>query len=171
MDLIREEVNKKIFVDGEDKIYSMVNMGSYVGHKHRQWYESAPEMWTLMFYDEKRDDGQNLHMESLIDDSGNYTRFLIELGNQTRAIQIHNGRVYSDTITDYGRELGDSFVALDGDIYSSGSIPLRDYLITKPKFSSGDQLYEGELSNNDMIANFLNKDNELRESITDSKKR
>ncbi len=174
MELIKEEKNKKVFIE-DDKVYTMLNMGSYVGHKHRQWYASAPEMWSLMFYDEKRDDGQELHMEALIDDSGNYIRFLVELGGQTRAIQMHNGRVFSDIITDYStnsnEQLGGVFTALDGDIYSPNSIPLNDYLFANPNFYSGDQLYEGELSNNDLIANFVNKDNELRESITNNKKR
>ena len=41
MELVREEKNKKVFVEN-NKIYYMLNMGSYVGHRNRSWYASKP---------------------------------------------------------------------------------------------------------------------------------
>ena len=174
MELVSEDGKKKVYKDGDNKIYSMLDMGSYVGHRTRQWYESAPEVWMLMFYDEKREDGQDMHIEALVDDKGNYMRLLIDLGDERRSIQIHNGMVYSDTVSKMSGThdglFGDTYVALDGDIYSGSKAPLNDYLVLNPIFYLNDEVYEGELSNNDFILAFLQKNTELKEIIEQKRK-
>ena len=174
MELIKEDLNKKIFKDGDNKIYSMLNMGSYVGHRKREWYASAPEAWRLMFFDEKREDGKECHIEALVDDNGNYMRFLIDLGNVRRAIQLHNELVFNDVIIENGDSLdgaiGDTYVAIDGDIYFGPKVLLEEYLSTTPEFSSGDTVFKGEIPGNDLIAEFLNKNEELKKMLEPNKK-
>ena len=54
MELLKEEKGKKFFLEDENKVYCMLDMGAYVGNRFRAWYEEAPEVWRLMFLDEKR---------------------------------------------------------------------------------------------------------------------
>ena len=95
MELVREENGKKIFVDG-DRSYTMIDMGSYVGHMYRDWYEAAPEVWILM----QSDDG-NSKIESLVDSNGQYIRFVADEGNVRRIIAtgisgLHSRRTRGD---------------------------------------------------------------------------
>lgn len=175
MNLVREDKDKKIFIDGNNKFYSMINMGNYVGHRDREWYDSNPDVWVLMFYDEKRTDGKTLHIEALLDDEGNYIRFIIELEGQKRVIQLDNGKVFKDTITEIKDisdwPFGDEFIALDEDIYSRKCVLLDSYLNSNSSFYLGDRVYSGELSNNNLIFEFLRKNDELKEKLGHSKKR
>lgn len=174
MELLREEKNKKVFVENY-KLYHMLNMGSYVGHRNRSWYASKPAVWILMATDEKCEDGEILHMEALVDDRGDYTRFILQKGEIKRVLQLQNGRVYSDTINDTrnGADpigLGQTYVAMNGDIYSDEQIPLNEYLSYEPEFSLNGETFDGEVPSNSVIEDFLTRNNQIRTSLNTSRR-
>lgn len=173
MELIKEEANKLVYKDG-NKIYTMLNMGNYIGHASREWWEATPEDWRLMFYEEERGNGNNLLMEALVDQFGGYMHFWISLGNMKRVICLDGGMVYRDSIVEEISSdglLGDSYVALNCDVYSSDRVLLNDYLNVRLPFKLGEQVYEGDLSDNSLIVEFLNKNDELRETMNQGRKR
>lgn len=173
MELIKEENNKKVYRDG-NKIYTMLNMGNYIGHASRNWWETTPEEWRLMFYEEEREDGKKLSIDALVDQFGGYMHFWISLGNMKRVICLSGEMVYSDSIVEKISSdglLSDSYFALNGDKYSSNSFLLDDYLNTKLPFRFGEQVYEGELANNNLIIEFLKKNDEIRESMNQGRAR
>jgi len=174
MDLKYEDGDIKIFSDGDNKKYTMTNMGSYVGYKSREWYEPVPEVWILTSYDEKLDNGEILHMEALVDDVGSYIRFLIDKGDKTRTIQMQYEMIYKDIITKRPNSIGNlggtKFVALDVDLYSGSGVLLEDYLTCQPTFSSEGEIYNGELSDNNLIAEFVRKNEELKDRLNSNQK-
>ena len=153
MELIKEEENKLVYKDG-NKIYTMLNMGNYIGHASREWWEETPDDWRLMFYEEKREDGKKLFMEALVDQFGSYVHFGISLENKKRVISLKSGMVHSDLIVEkissYGL-LNESYVALNCDAYSSNRVLLNDYLSVRLPFRLGERVYEGDLSDNSLI--------------------
>lgn len=175
MELVREEKNKKIFVEG-NKTFYVANMGSYVGHRNRQWYSSKPEVWILMGMDEKCQDGEILHIEALVDDRGDYMRFIMQKGDIKRVLQLQNGRVYSDSINDAreGKDLlgmGKTYSALDGDIYSDEQIPLYEYLSLEQRYTSNGETYDGEVPNNDVLKEYMLASENLRAAQRKASKR
>ena len=158
MKLVVDTKNKKIFVDG-NKRYQMIDMGSYV--RNVAWYESAPEVWTLMAFDEREEDGSVFHLEALVDNRGNYIRFILEKGNQKRVILIENGQVYSDTLTDNGV----TYLGVEEDIYTGNKYPLDEYLNSKVDYMSEGKIFSGKLTSNDTLKHFLSVNNELQNSL------
>ena len=145
-------------------MYTMLNMGSYVGNKSREWYEESPEVWKLMFLNEKAETGERKHIEALVDDRGDYIRLLVDSGGSRRVIQLSQGKVYSDIIVekfDNDGMSGNSYVALDGDILSTNMVPLDEYLATPQKFVLDDKPYTGPLTDNSSIIDFISKGEEL----------
>lgn len=174
MDLEYEDGKVKVFSDGDNKKYTMTNMGSYVGHKDREWYAPVPEVWILTSYDEKLDNGEILHMEAQVDDVGHYISFFIDKGDKRRVIQMKHEMVYKDVITKRPNSIGDlggtRFVALDVDLYSESDVSLEDYLTCQPTFSSEGETYNGELSDNNLIAEFVRKNEELKARLNSNQK-
>lgn len=168
MELVREENGKKIFLDG-DRSYTMIDMGSYVGHMYRDWYEAAPEVWILM----QSDDG-NSKIESLVDSNGEYIRFVADEGNVRRIIQMDGGKVYNDSIVIGADELdgsmGPSYVAKDGDIYSGESEKIEEYLLHQPEFLWDGNPYEGDFPENELFTDFMEKNIELNKMLNQDKK-
>ena len=166
MKLVREEKKKKVFTE-DNKIYYVLDMGSYVGHKSRQWYSSKPEIWILMASDEQCKDGETLHIEALVDDCGDYMRFIMQKGDIKRVIQLQHGRVYSDTIDDSYS----TYLCMDGDIYSPNQVALDEYLSYEPEFSLNDSIYEGEIPSNDSLGEFLHSNEKLRNALRNTSRR
>lgn len=173
MELCKDEKTKKVFMEDENKMYTMFDMGSYVGHKNRPWYAQKPEVWRLMFYDKKLSDGRVIHIEALVDDKGNYTRILVEMDKVRRAIQIINGMVFNDSIVKFSSDdlYNEGFTFLDGDIYSEHKIALEKYLSTSKEFELDGEPYAGEVVNDALIIEFLEKNKELIEIIAEEKRR
>ena len=169
MELVREENNEKVFI-GDNKVYYMLNMGSYVGHRNRPWYAAKPQIWILMATDEKCEDGEIFHIEALVDDRGDYTRFIMQKGDIKRVIQLQSGRVYSDTINDTrtvcdSLGLGETYVALDLDIYSIERVRLGEYLESDQQFSLNGENFDGDVPSNESLKEFLSANETLRKTI------
>ncbi len=172
MELLVDNKDKKVFID-DDKYYTMLDMGVYVGYRLRLWYENNPVIWKLMLLDEVSKNGQYKHIEALIDDKGDYSRLLVEINNVKRVILINNGCVYSDSIVSnfsFDGISDDSFYALDEEIYSDKIVPLDKYFGGTQSFYLKGKLYTGEVVNNNLVIDFLNKNNELVEFIESDKK-
>lgn len=90
MELIDENNERKIYQE-DNRIYTMVNMGDYIGHRSREWYQKGDDAWYLMFLDEYQNNDKIRHMEALVDYTGRYLRFIIEQGNEKRIVLVGNG--------------------------------------------------------------------------------
>lgn len=163
MELVTEDKNKKVYVDG-NKTYTMLNMGNYIGYKQRQWYEQSQDIWMLMSYDEN-----NVHIESLIDDLGGYIRFIVSSNGISRVVQLNNGSVYNDSLVWNVTTDGiakESYVALDGDIYSNNKFRIDEYLSQKQAFIKDGQPYDDVVTDNTLLINYIQKNIELGELIS-----
>lgn len=87
---ILNEENKKTFLmeRGNYNVqFTLLNMGNYVGHKNRQWYESAKPHWETMLVDIiSQDPSKCLTGEFLIDSNGDFQRLLISDNNGNKRI-------------------------------------------------------------------------------------
>lgn len=172
MELLKEEKGKKFFLEDENKVYCMLDMGAYVGNRFRAWYEEAPEVWRLMFLDEKRQNDEITHIEALTDERGNYIRLSVDDGEVKRTIQMDNGLVFNDSIVKVSNDkdmFGENYTALEGDIYSKNKIPLNEYLSQKQEFHLSGREYTGHATDNNLITNFFIKNDELLKTIEEKK--
>ena len=172
MELLKEEKGKKFFLEDENKVYCMLDMGAYVGNRFRAWYEEAPEVWRLMFLDEKRQNDEITHIEALTDERGNYIRLSVDDGEVKRTIQMDNGLVFNDSIVKVSNDkdmFGENYTALEGDIYSKNKIPLNEYLSQKQEFHLSGREYTDPATDNNLITNFFIKNDELLKTIEEKK--
>lgn len=172
MELLKEEKGKKFFLEDENKVYCMLDMGAYVGNRFRAWYEEAPEVWRLMFLDEKRQNDEITHIEALTDERGNYIRLSVDDGEVKRTIQMDNGLVFNDSIVKVSNDkdmFGENYTVLEGDIYSKNKIPLNEYLSQKQEFHLSGREYTGPATDNNLITNFFIKNDELLKTIEEKK--
>ena len=163
MELIRDEKDKKIYADEGTKLYTMINMGEYIGHSSREWYEDAPEAWRLMFYDEMLKDGKKKHIEALVDELGDYTRIIVELNGSKRILQLSGNWVVSDSVvTNLSDDdiLGDFYTAVNNDSIQRRP-RLAEHLSTKQTFTRDGETYTGDVVDNGLVLNFLQKNKEL----------
>ena len=166
MECILETEEKTVYKDG-NKTYTLINMGGYVGHRAREWYEPAPDFWELMFFDEEKNDEEKHHIEALIDDFGRYTRFIIEHGTTKRVLLLSNGFVYSDYIndtSDYKNPLGlgKLYYSLDRGYYDQDCPFLTDYLFSEHTFMSSDgEVFSKRVPGDEEIDDFLDKNIKL----------
>ena len=161
MECIFEDNKKRIYQEG-NKIYTLVNMGSYVGHRLRQWYETAPDFWKLMFIDEEKH-----HVEALINDNGDYISLIVEHGNTKRGLSLSNGYVVSDLIEDASKvkrpiQLGELYYSVDKDIYDKNLIHMNDYLSMEHTFTSEDgRVFDKPIPSDSEIIDFFDKNEKL----------
>ena len=166
MECILEEKTKRIYQDG-NKVYTLLDMGAYVGHRSRQWYEKAPECWRLMFYDEKTEDGKICHAEALVDQFGEYTRLIIEHGSTKRVLMFTMGTVHYDAIDDTSGVkdllgLGKSYYSLNKDIYDSGRPRINDYLNLEHTFISEDgKVFDKSIPSDSEVVDFFAMNDKL----------
>ncbi len=92
MELVTEDENRKIFRE-DGKFYTMINMGSYVGHQRREWWETPQDAWFLMMYDIVVNDKKAVRMDALVDSLGTYSRIGVEQNGERQYIFLRNGNV------------------------------------------------------------------------------
>ena len=168
MELVREEQSKKIFNDG-DTSYTMIDMGSYVGHMYRDWYETPPEVWILM----QVDDGQS-KVEGLVDSDGQYIRFIADLGSVRRVIQLNNGKVYDDSVVvgidPFDGTMGPSYIATEKEPYSKDAETVEEYFSHDQEFLWKGTKFEGDIPGNDLFVDMIEKNVEINKLINENKK-
>ena len=162
MELIEDLEKRKLFQE-DGTTYTMLDMGSYVGHRNRPWYKHPAPKWYLMAMD---DEVENVHVETLVDDKGHYIRFLIDKGPIRRVLLLHYGFVFSDTIVVPTEEgFGKSYAALDGDAYSGEKYALEEYIASPKPFDLHGEAIPGEIPSLDIVTKYLNANNQLYEEI------
>lgn len=158
---------KKVFIE-DGKVYTLVNMGNYVGHKNRQWYEESPDFWKLMFYD-----ADDIHIEALIDDFGDYLRLIADKADVRRILQLNGNKVLSDTVckvdSDSPMGFSDSCVAYHDKYGDSDNPSINEYLTSEPVFKSdnGEEFEEEVPGNTDIIA-FIDKNDNLVDVVNNT---
>lgn len=91
MELVTENRKRKIFRDEENsKFYTMINMGEYVGHRNRDFWQNPNDAWFLMMYDEIKNDKKIAHMDALVDSSGYYSRICLEQNGERKFMFLRN---------------------------------------------------------------------------------
>jgi len=134
MELVTENEKRKIYRDKENgKFYTMINMGEYVGHVNRDFFQKPSNAWFLMMYDEIKNDKKIAHMDALVDSSGYYSRVGLEQNGERKNMFLRNNiitEIYTEKTSD------------------SEKIPNYPYK-----------------SKEEMLQEFLNKNQELQELI------
>ena len=159
--------NGNIIYRNENKEYKFINMGEYIGYNTRQWYESAPVCYRLMAYNESQDDGV-LHIEALIDSIGDYSRLIVKKGIEERVISLSGKFICEDVVYVMGDSNEfiprDRYVAFEDDYATK--VKYEDYFGKEKTFvSESGKTYEGEVTKDDYITNFMRKNVELSHMV------
>ena len=92
MERCTDEAKKKEFLmkkEGYNVRFTLLDMGSYVGHQHRQWYQKATPHWETMGISvDTEDTSKSLDSEFLIDSNGGFQRLIIEDKNGNKRILL-----------------------------------------------------------------------------------
>ena len=164
MEIIENDKKEKVLIDKYDnfvKKYVFINMGDYVGYKTRQWYESAPDCFRLMICDQFQDDKIVSHIEALVDDSGEYSRIMVDkYGCFRRVILIDKGMILEDSLNKilengFGEEISKSFESDN----NFSKVKLRDYL-------QEDDILE----TNDFVLEFLDTNEKFKNEFKGKKR-
>lgn len=164
-----QEENGNLVFDNETESFTFVDMGNYVGHQSREWYEESPSCWRLMFFDEKKEDFP-IHIEALVDSAGYYSRIMICQGNSRRILLINGNVIDEDMICEFDPEEPlfpkKTYIAFE-DQYKEKTHPsLQTYLSHKQQFlSHNGEVYIGDLSSNNYPNHFLMSNMELAKLI------
>ena len=166
MELIEDSEKRKVYKE-EGTTYTMLDMGSYIGHRNRPWYQKPAPVWYLMSMDETTEKGTT-HVESLVDDMGNYIRFIIENGPIRRVILLQGGMVFSDSVVIVDQDddgFGPNYSALDEDPYSEKRYPLESYILNPLPYDLKGEELPGEIPSLDILARYLEANNNLYNEI------
>ena len=143
-----------VFYDGDEK-YTFVDMGNYIGHQNREWYENGKSNWMLMFYDNQKDD---------------HSKITIESGNFMRFISLYGNTVDEDIIIECEEDDLDlpkeTYIAFEDKYKEKAHPSLEEYLAETPMFvSSTGEVYKGNLESNKHIIDFLASNKSLSKEI------
>lgn len=84
--------NKKYALDKKDYtvLFTLIDMGIYIGHRNREWWMQAPEIWKAMEIDiEANDAEKNVQSEYLVDDHGAMLRALLKDSNGIKRVRMY----------------------------------------------------------------------------------
>lgn len=169
--------NKKLYTDGENVFYTMFNMGSYIGHRTREFGDEAPDAWFLMNYRINHLDGHCEYGEALVDDAGRYLRVDISVDDVRRIIDLNGDYVITDLIhiddnTKDSRFSQTSYYALDSSIYSEGKVPTGEYFSREHEFKNKEgSVYQGLVPGDNLFIKFSNTNNVLKSMVEGRKLR
>lgn len=92
MIIIGEKVNQKVSCEehfnGDKYEISFIDMGIYVGHKERRWFQRPKSCWKPMFAEITTKEGNQIHYETLVDDQGRIMRIILEEAGCKRVTQF-----------------------------------------------------------------------------------
>ena len=160
MEKLLEDDRKIIFLEeleNNDKgIYSMINMGEYIGYKKGKFGEEAPDDWKLLFYDIYNDKEEKvLSIEALCDDNGDYSKFIEKTDDYKRIVIINSNTV----VRDY------AYVGNKEELYYTTNnflgYRLDQYFDINPEMKE----------KNAMLKNFVEQAEELKKEIESNKRR
>ena len=101
MKIIADNKDEKVLSmekNGYTVNFTLLDMGIYVGHMNREWYEDASPYWETMFIEVKSEDPSKcLKAEILINSNGGFQRLIISDNNgNTRVINSLGFCYYED---------------------------------------------------------------------------
>lgn len=161
MQLISQDDKKKIYVEkGEvNKIYTLLDMGEYVGLKNREWYEKPTPYWMLMYYEELSSNNQKrFSVKAINDTDGNYMQLALEQDGIVRKIKLQNNKVLSDIVYDNINAkylFAQKYVGYDNEDRSKEMIDLKDYLSTNVEYISSNGKTIKTYPKNEKVIDFI----------------
>ena len=161
MKLLVDNVDKKI-VQEEDKYYTLIDMGSYIGHRSRNWWEENPEEWRLMFYE----DENGLKIDALVDDSGSYSRIILEQDGVRRILQLQGDFILEDSVYDEKEGINNIYVSKSID---SKPELIEDYLNVEHGAYLDGKTFDEEVPSNDKVKSFIEDNDRVIEKIINTK--
>ena len=169
---IEKQDNGNIVVNNDKGSYTFVDMGSYVGYRSRQWYESPRSCWKLMFFDENKEESP-VHMEALVDTTGDYSRIMIEKDNFKRVLMLRGNIVDEDIIIEEEPNslfsTKNTYVAFEDRYREKRHFNLEAYLMQSPQFvSKSGEIYTGDIASNEYLTDFLNNNIELSKTVEEA---
>ena len=160
MNKIFEDKKKIVYKDrkgnGEFSLFTMLDMGSYVGHQYRDVFDTEKSEWRLMFKDDFDKDNNKLrHTEALVDSLGYYSRIIEnDIQNNTKRVILCEGdRMEEDYIIDYNTGETNKLYEFDRTDRRQPTICLNDYLA------------RNETIENERIIEYLNNNSLLKREI------
>ena len=133
MKKIIDDKSRKVFLmerQGYKVEFTLLDMGIYVGHKQRAWYETPRQYWETMCIDViSQDPSKSISSEFLIDSYGKFQRLLIsdKQGNKRIILPItpHYGIKEEDFERMYGKgihKVGNSYIQEYYSVYNPDDI-------------------------------------------------
>jgi hypothetical protein len=155
-------------VNGEYKcVYTMVNMGDYIGFINRDFSEKGPDNYYLLFEDGYKNDKEIFHVESLVSEEGKYIKFIFETNRFERVIETDGEIVLSDTL--FEKPNTDNMNKYSIGYYSNmitDNILISDYLKLNPVFLNlDDETFNTNVPVSRIIETFISKNKELKKVL------
>ena len=148
-------------------VYTMVNVGDYVGFLHRDFAIKGDEEYILMFEEAYKNDKHVFHVESLVSENGSYLRFIIETYNLERVISSDGLHVLGDTIfvKPDKNDIRGLSKAYNSNMVSDDML-LSDYLKLNPSFYDYEGAeYKSNIPGNRIIDNYIHINEELQKEL------
>ena len=173
MKLWSSDEEKRIYID-ENSTYTVLNVSKYVGHKNCSKNTEIPECWKLMILEKEMFDVNDIRVDALIDEAGEYVRLVMVCGWLKRTILFNKNMVIYDCVEN---NLGISAKNILGSVYKSINndfnkkvVQIDEYLNQEVKFISLDgTLLEKNPLTNEEIKTFFAKNEELSNDKLDVK--
>lgn len=109
--------NKQYALDKENYSmkFTLIDMGNYIGYRHRQWWQTPAEIWKTMEIDiESKDSEKSIHSEYLVDDNGRMLRALMTDSNGLRRVRSYYNDSSYNSKEEEERLRGKGMVKVDG---------------------------------------------------------
>ena len=171
-----DDQNRIVYTNGTTS-FIMLNMGEYVGHTSREYYDDVEPVWKLMGYEHHREDGKIEYGEALIDEYGQYSRMMVDIDNIRRVLYFSGQVVLSDDIFVADEEpdefgISSYYNAFTGSIYlQDRMVSIKDYTARKHEFvNPSGQIYEGIVPDDSSYINFYYMNYLLRQRMEEGKK-
>lgn len=145
MQLLSSDDKKRIYKDG-NKTYYMVNMGSYVGSRSREFYKPTPSCWRLMRFEEEQTNGEVTSINALVDYNGDYISLEIKTKDMCRLINFRGNFISGDKtiVSRNGATLNQpSSEYLPKEKFNTTLPQMGQYLSSNQIFTHNEFVYEG----------------------------
>ena len=161
MKILLDNVDKKIVQD-ENKYYTLIDMGIYIGHRSREWWEEAPKEWRLMFYE----DEDGLKIDALVDDIGDYSRIILEKDDVRRVLQLRGNFVIEDSVYDEKEGIDNIYISKSID---SKPVMIDDYLKENHSAYLDGKTFNEEIPSNESVKSFIEDNDRIIDKVINSK--
>lgn len=142
----------RVYIDG-NATYTIVNIGKYVGRNNDFKNQETPEYWKLMVLEKEMFDVNDIRIDALIDETGEYVRFVMVCGWLKRTILFDKDNVIYDCVEntlDIAKKniLGSVYKSKNND-FNKKKVSISEYFSQEVTFIS----LEGNLLENNPLTN------------------